>query len=269
MNITPHLGIGDLLILKMIQISNNLNISNININNNLIIKYCENYATKMNFITLFIEFLFPNAKYCINDNTIDFLNITNKYKIRSTYIYDSINNSRIINFKNKYSDYIIFHTKMRHDTLIDKFNKEILSDLNLFLRNFKTTKTILILGERNIGQNEETKLHKTFSLYNNLLLLRQNNDIIDLTNDVLTCGNTEFDNFLSEVEIINKSLCNITFGIGGPFNICKAFSKNNISFIPFYKLSPYKTTLNDFNAIDDTIVQNVHELKSRLDKITL
>lgn len=158
---------------------------------------------------------------------------------------------------------------MRHDTLIDKFNKEILSDLNLFLRNFKTTKTILILGERNIGQNEETKFHKTISLYNNLLLLRENNDIIDLTNHVLTCGNPEFDNFLSEVEIINKSLCNITFGIGGPFNICKAFSKNNISFIPFYKLSPYKTTLDDFNAIDDTIVQNVHELKSRLDKITL
>ena len=257
MNITPHLGIGDLLILKMIQISNNLDINNININQDLVFTFSENYEQKIKFITHFIEFLFPTAKYSINDNN---------YKIRNNYIYDSINKSRIINFKNKYSDYIIFHTKMRHDGLIDKFNEEILSDLNLFLRNFKTTKTILILGERNIGQNVETKLHKTFSLYNSLLLLRQNNDIIDLTNEVLTCGNPEFDNFLTEVEIINKSLCNITFGIGGPFNICKAFSKNNIPFIPFYKLSIYKTTLDDFNDKYDTIVENIDELRYRLDK---
>jgi hypothetical protein len=37
MIITPHLGIGDLLILKIKQISNNLNITHININKNLIL----------------------------------------------------------------------------------------------------------------------------------------------------------------------------------------------------------------------------------------
>ena len=72
MNITPHLGIGDLLSIKMIQISHNLDIHNININKDILLKYCENYEEKIKFITQFIEFLFPNTKYCINNNTIDF-----------------------------------------------------------------------------------------------------------------------------------------------------------------------------------------------------
>ena len=49
MNITPHLGIGDLLIIKMKQISNNLTIKRININKNLILTYCENYDIKIIF----------------------------------------------------------------------------------------------------------------------------------------------------------------------------------------------------------------------------
>ena len=51
MIITPHLGIGDLLIVKMKQISNNLDIDYININKGLILQYCENYEIKINFIT--------------------------------------------------------------------------------------------------------------------------------------------------------------------------------------------------------------------------
>ena len=47
MIITPNLGIGDLLIVKMKQISNNLDIEYININKDLIIKYCENYEIKI------------------------------------------------------------------------------------------------------------------------------------------------------------------------------------------------------------------------------
>ena len=264
MNITPHLGIGDLLIVKMIQISNNLDINNININNNIILQYYENYQEKIKFITQFIEFLFTNTKYCINNNPTDYYNIINKYKIINSYIYDFINKNSIINFENKYSNYIVFHTKMRYDGLMNKFDNEILPGLNIFLSNFKTSKQILILGERNIGFNNETMVHKTKSLYGNLLLLKLNNDVIDLTGDVLTCGNPNFNTFLSDIQIINQSLCNITFGIGGPLNICKAFSKNNISFIPFYHLCPYKTIIDQLNIIDYSIVENIDELNKRL-----
>ena len=47
MEITPHLGIGDLLIIKMKEIANNLNIKNININVNLIKQFCDNYDIKL------------------------------------------------------------------------------------------------------------------------------------------------------------------------------------------------------------------------------
>jgi len=264
MNITPHLGIGDLLIIKMIQISHKMDISNININHNLIVDNCENYDQKIYTITKFVELLFPNTTYDINNNTINFYNIINTYKIKHTYIYDDIDTRKFINIKNEYSDYIIFHTKMRHDRLMDKFNNEMLMQLNDFLSRFVSTKKILILGERNIGQNHETINHKTQSLYNNLLVLKNNNHVIDLTHDELTCGNPDFDKCLSDIQLINKSLCNITFGIGGPLSICKAFSRNNISFIPFYELTPGKVIIDSMNIIDNTIVSNVDELEKRL-----
>jgi hypothetical protein len=265
MIITPHLGIGDLLLVKMKQISNNLTIDCININKKLILTYCENYEVKINFITQFIKLLFNNTEILINNNTID-NNIINSYSIHNPYIYKYINHP-LINYKNEYSDYIIFHTKMRHDGLMDKFNNELLLSLTVFLENFKTSKTIIILGERNIGENLETQIHKTISLYDKLMLLKNNNNVIDLTNNVLTCGNTNFDQFLLEIEIINKALCNITFGIGGPFNICKAFSENNISFIPFYNSSCYKKSLDQ--VINNSLVENVYELNNKLCKFTL
>ena len=267
MNITPHLGIGDLLIIKMKQISNNLNIDCININKGLISRFCENYEVKINFIINLIKLLFPNTKIYINNNPINFL-IFNNYSLNKTYIYDYINNI-MINVKNIYSDYIVFNSKMRYDGLMDKFTNEILEGLNIFLQNFKTSKQIIILGERNIGKNLETKTHKTISLYNNLLLLNKNNVVVDLTNDVLTCGNPDFNNFLLDIEIINKALCNISFGIGGSFNICKAFSEKNVSFIPFYHLAPYKNILDNMMTINNSLVENIEDLNKRICNFTV
>ena len=140
MNITPHLGIGDLLIIKMMQISHNLDINNININKNLILTYSENYEVRIQFITKLVEFLFPDTNYCINNETINFDQFINNHNITRLYIYNYINNNNnnnIINVKNKYSDYIVFHTKMRYDVLMDKFTNEILPELNIFFKNFK------------------------------------------------------------------------------------------------------------------------------------
>jgi hypothetical protein len=262
MNITPHLGIGDLLIIKMKQLSNNLKIDCININKKLVLTYCENYDIKIKFISYFISLLFDNTNIYINNNNIDF-KVFDNYTINNTYIYNYINHNFYC--KNKYTDYIIFHTKMRHDELIDKFNNEILSSLTTYLENFKISKTIILLGEREIGQNLETKHHKTLSLYNKLLLLKNNNDVIDLTNDVLTCGNPDFNQFLLEIEIINKALCNITFGIGGPLLICKAFSEKNISFIPFYDISPHKKSINNIMIIN-SLVKTIEDLDNTITK---
>ena len=94
MNITPHLGIGDLLIIKMKQISNNLNIVCININKDLILTYCENYEIKINFITNLIKLLFPNTQFYINNNPCDF-HIFNNHSLNKTYIYNRFNRYEI------------------------------------------------------------------------------------------------------------------------------------------------------------------------------
>jgi hypothetical protein len=265
MIINPNLGIGDLLILRMKEISNNLNITHININKKLIETYSSNYETKINFIKKFIMFLFPNVTTDINNIPCNF-NIISNYKINTLYLYNYVNHN-LINIENKYTDYIVFHTKMRHDNLIDKFNYETLPNLIYFFETFKTSKKIIIMGEKHIGKNIETIKHKTISLYNNLLLLKNNNNVIDLTSDVLTEGNPDFNNFLFDIEIINKAICNVTFGIGGSFNICKAFSKNNISFIPFYNLSPYNIILNEMNNIDNSIVENINDLNNKIENM--
>lgn len=266
MNLTPHLGIGDLLLIKMKQVSNNLNIERININSDLIKYYCENYDVKITFLISFITLLFGDILLYVNNSPINF-NIMDQYKLTTTYLYDFIN-MKTINVNNNYSNYIIFHTKMRHDNLIKKFVIEMFDDLKNFFKNFKTSKKIILLGEKNIGKNLETKTHITFSLYESLLNLGKNNQLIDLTSDILTCGNPDFNKFLLDIEIINKSLCNITFGIGGPYSICKAFSKNNISFIPYYKLSPYSETLLEFNALDNSIVETISDLNNKIYSFT-
>lgn len=198
MIITPHLGIGDLLVVKMKEISNKLNIEHININENLVSQICENYDLKINFITKLIKLLFPNTTISVNQTPINF-SIMGQFNLSNVYIYDHINH---IAMENRYTNYIVFHTKMRYDGLLDKFITNSLPELNRFFTTFKTPKTILIMGEKIIGDNMETRVHKTMSLYNNLLLLKNNNNVIDLTQDVLTCGNPDFNLFISDLEII-------------------------------------------------------------------
>lgn len=261
MNITPHLGIGDLLLIKMKEISNKLEIIQININLKLIKDFSGNYENKLRFTSKLITFLFPYCQVHLSEGPCDF-QIFDRYSSNQTYIYNHINHS-IINYDNKYNDYIIFHTKCRDDQVINKYN-EILPSLNAFLDNFNTTKTILILGEKFIGDNYETRFNKTISLYDNLLRLKNNNKVIDLTFDVLTDGNVNFDSFLHDVELINKATCNVTFGIGGPFNLCKAFSERNISFMPFHNLSPYKNILHGMMNANNSLTENIEELNARI-----
>ena len=262
MDITPPLGIGDLLIIKMKEVTNKFYLKNININVKMIEEYSDNYEIKLDNCKNLIAFLFPYCNISTNNGPCDYY-ILDKYPLKQTYIYNFINKN-LINIDNKYSDYIIFHTKCRHDHLMDRFQNEFIESLNKFFENFTTKKTILIIGEKFIGINLETKIHKTISLYENLLVLKKNNNVIDLTYDILTCGNKNFDNFLFDIELINKADCNITFGIGGPLTLCKAFSEKNVSFIPFFKLSPCLNTFSVMMNINNSLVENMEEFSEKI-----
>jgi len=263
LTITPHLGIGDLIIVKMIELSNNLDIKHININDNLIIMFSSNYASKLKFIKGIVGFLFPDATYEVNNNKVDFSSFQQRYSLHPVYLYDKINTSMLKQMGGIAEDSIVFHTKLRHDGLIDKLYQHILPELIVWLTSFKTTKKIIIVGERTIGVNLETSTHKTKTLYNELLLLRNNNTVIDLTKEQLTEGG-EFDEFLYDIDIIHTCACNVTFGIGGPLSLASAFSKNNIAFIPFLSESLY---CNIVKKMHKNICESVKELDKQLQSL--
>jgi hypothetical protein len=264
MIITPHLGIGDIIILRIKDVANKLGITDININTSQLKAQTEDYETKFSFIKQFIEFLFPGVSIHFTEGPFDFDRIS-QYPLKSTYLYNKICSTKMLRIENKYRDYIVFHTKLRLDHWIELFHREVLPSLIVFFETFKTSKTILLLGEKEIGQNHETMLLKTTSLHNHMLSLRKNNTVIDLTKDVLTAGNPDFNDFLSDIEIINEADCNITFGIGGPFNICMAFSQRHIGFVPFYRVNTYASMLEEINQLNGCIVEDVEELCERID----
>ena len=143
---------------------------------------------------------------------------------------------------------------------MDRFNTEILPALKVFFASFKTTKQIIILGERVVGINASTLVTKCRSIYNELLLLSLNNTVIDLTKEVLTEG-TDFDNFLDDISIINNSVCNITFGNGGPFVIASAFSKHRVALIPYlYECD----SAQKCKILNSSICTSVDELEQHL-----
>lgn len=232
MNITPALGLGDLLVIKMKEKSNNLIIKNINILYKLIKQYRKYPEKALDTITNHIKLLFPETKIFVDyDTEVTTLDYIPEYNFTDTYLYDLLN----LSIPNKYNNYIVFHTKVRLDRqTTDKFIQHALPLLDNFFKDFKTDKTIIILGEKKVEECFEQKICNIISIYDNILQLSANNKVIDLTETELYSGNTSFDMFLNDIEIINKADMNICFGLGGPFNLCQAFSKNNICYVSNY-----------------------------------
>lgn len=228
MDITPALGIGDLLILKMKQLTNNLCINQINISCKLIKDYRKYPEKSLDFIHKFIKLMFPESKIVLNYyKRVPSLEYLKEYKITKTYLYDSLQ----LTIPITYSNYIIFHTKVRLDGQMDKFFNHDLPLLDTFFKNFKTDKLIIILGEKKIEECYEQKVHNIITIYDKIIQLSENNKVVDLTESELYSGNNDFNMFLNDIELINKAYTNISFGIGGPFNLCQAFSKNSICYV--------------------------------------
>jgi FkbM family methyltransferase len=226
-HITPFLGIGDLLICKLRELRNQLKVTRVNISLSLIRNYATDYDTKLYSVKKLVAFLFPCAEiFLIENKNPVFYNLENFQIKSSLYIYDSIKTGKT----SQYSNYIIFHTKVRMDIVMQEFNLHILPILHTFIQNFKTYKTILLMGERSIERNIETTTHGVISLYDLFIKMQHKNHVVDLTKEKLCSGNDIFDSFLEDIELINKADLNISFGVGGPFVITQSFSKQNLNF---------------------------------------
>lgn len=231
MELTPCLGIGDFLILKMICLSEKLELKKCNISLRLIRIYRQYPDRFQEFITYFIKQLFPKTEIKLTEGGHTEFPFA-KYSIKTPYIYDHIQSLHISKpYIVGTTGYIVFHTKVRMECQMDQFNKRDLPLLHEFLKTFKTTRKILIMGERVIEHCLEQKNLGITSLYEEYKMLSNNNTVIDLTKEVLFSGNPDYDDFINELNIIHHADLNIIIGIGGPLNICYAMCPRNLAYI--------------------------------------
>lgn len=228
MELTPCLGIGDFLILKMICLSEKLTIKKINLTRKIICNYRQYPERFQQFITKFVHCLFPEVEIAIVDTKHVSFPFA-KYSLRTPYIYDQIHLTNLS--QPIYTNYIVFHTKVRMECQMAQFVKRDLPVISKFLKSYQTDKTILIMGERVIEDCCEKRDLGIISLYDEYKVLSKTNNVIDLTKDVLFSGNPDYDDFEYDLNLIHHAEMNIIFGIGGPLNICFAMSQHNLAYI--------------------------------------
>jgi hypothetical protein len=262
MKIKPAIGIGDLLILKMYKINNNIKINTIIISEKFVQTYRSHPKKYIEFLNIFIHNLFENITIQYEkDDLIDIFRLSN-YNLNQLYLFDYYKFKNT--YENIYGQYIVFHTKARFDYCSQKFNSKCLDILSNFFQNVNFKYKILILGERNVEQNIEAKIHNIISLYNILILMKNNNEIIDLTYDELYSGN-EYNDFEKDCNIINNAICNIGFGYGGSLNICMAFSKTNIFYIDELK----HDCLDTYNRLTGQLFINFDDFFKKINKYSV
>jgi hypothetical protein len=259
MELTPCVGIGDFLVLKAIDISNNLNICKIHLSNHLVTNYRAHPDRFIHFITQLIKMLFPNTMVDLVDDKFQPVDYRS-YTMISPYLYDHVH----LPLKDvPHQNYITFHTKIRLESEQDKFMWKSLPKIESFLKKFKTRKTIIIMGERTVEDCFEARVLSITSLYKSLNILRKHNHVIDLTKEILYSGNPNYDDFVYDLNIIHKAELNVTFGIGGPFGLCHAFAKNNLSYIG--TTHEYDHLFKKYTGIHRRIKPFLEELSTYMD----
>ena len=124
-------------------------------------------------------------------------------------------------------EYIIFHTKCRHFKTEDY--SLLKQNIMTFCKNNKSKYKIIIMGERIFQYTEEVDLHGITTVYNELLELKNHNNIVDNSIENIY-NNLDYDNYKKDVELIKNAKYNICFGIGGQFCTSVIFGKSTIVY---------------------------------------
>ena len=149
--------------------------------------------------------------------------------------------------------YIIFHTKCRFLGSLKNQTDENINKLKNFYKEFRTKYKVIILGERRMVETDESNYHGIKTIYNELLLLKRNNNVIDLSKEEIY-NNLNYDDFLKDVSMIHHASYNIHFGLGGQFVSSLVFGDSIINYIPRELQEMINITGNNlFNNIDNYI----------------
>ncbi len=148
--------------------------------------------------------------------------------------------------------YIIFHTKCRQ-TCFTNYS-HIKNAITNFTFTFKTKYKIIIMGEINPPNSGESHHHKMTTVYNELLPLSFNNQILDLTNDNYDTLN--INSYAEDVKLIKNAECNISFGMGGSLCTSIVFGKKTYYyccrfFNDNYIFDQHNINIKQFNDIEE------------------
>lgn len=233
MEIIPALGIGDLLIWKMFFHYENIRLAKITILTDIINTYRTHPIEYRNFINYLINKLFGNISIRVINGKFHHKQIQYpkfKGKIAQTQIYDLIKFNT--SYSPPFSNYIIFHTKLR---LTKKALQEFETNLHLlkaFVKGYRTDKTIVLLGEREIDNNLETQIHSIKSLYSVWLEFKNGNKVVDLTKPIIYNAN-DIEDFEKDCQLIHGADCNVALGCGGNFVLSTAMANLTIGWSPY------------------------------------
>lgn len=160
---------------------------------------------------------------------------------------------------NTLGEYIVFHTKLRPAWEILHRAHDIKKMFLSLCREYKSKYKIVVLGERNLKKDLEVDMLHMTTIYDELLLLRENNEVIDLTQDYII---PNYDNLIDNISLIANAKCNICFGHGGAFCLSISFSKlchayiDKIDYSHFFNNDALKNN-NVFLHNDFTTFTNV------------
>lgn len=221
-----NLGIGDILITKMIFDEHNINDLKFNINVPHILRYRGNSQQYVDFVIKLSHQLFGKENIIINENQQ-----TNEPLFDNTnFQLHNLNLSKYFKIKNILEPgYIVFHTKCRLGLNRELYDSSY-EDLKSFLTNFKSDKKIVILGEKTLSYNQEVAAHGMFTIYEDLLRLNNNNLVLDMAEEALN-NTPDWETFIRDISVISNADLNVGVGVGGNFVMCSAFSDNNSFFV--------------------------------------
>lgn len=228
------LGIGDILLLAGWFKYKNYN-GILLVSKHIIQFYRNGSEMYLNFILKLINAFLPNFRIELIEKEDQVISVNNFLEIEQCKYSDlSLRNFLPVKKNNTIleDEYVVLFTKYRIDGKndLDKFKGYIPELVEIIkLINYK----IVLVGEREIEENFETKYHDVSSLYNSL----KDHVYLDLTEQTLT-NNPNWDVFNRDIEIVKNAKCVIGFGVGGNLCISIAFAKRLIFFtgIDCYKV---------------------------------
>ncbi len=231
LSISPALGLGDLLLWKLYLEATEKNVEKLYFNNDILQRFRCNPNGYRDFLLQFISKLFPgvNIIQCLQNQIEHPPQPFPREKLTSLSLYEKFPFS-FPKPEIPSKPYIVIHMKARFDMCSQDFNTNDLPVIREFCKTLKSKYTLMFMGDRNPEQNLENQIHNVRSIYECFQLCKEDNEIIDRTQENM-CSGTNIQDFEEDIHLMNGAICNIVFGYGGPCSLSNVFTKQTICYV--------------------------------------